>query len=106
MNDLTDYLLLVNPCLKQNRGLWLIDIKQPHQICSCGLHKTCKLFLMKLITGLMHIGQTGTMNIPGTSTVCIAMMMLGPTLQARHPSIPKKKSSLLLYMLFWLLLIH
>lgn len=38
--------------------------------------------LMLLIdAGLLHIGQIGAMKIAGTSTVCIALMMLGRTLQ-------------------------
>ena len=34
--------------------------------------------------GLMHIAQTGTMDVPGTSTACIALMMLGRTLQVAN----------------------
>ena len=35
--------------------------------------------------GLMHIAQSGTMEVAGTSTICIAQMMLGPSLQVTLP---------------------
>jgi len=35
--------------------------------------------------GLMHIAQTGAMDIRGTSTCCIALMMGGKTLQVSTP---------------------
>ena len=35
--------------------------------------------------GLLHISQIGAIDVKGTSTVCVAQMMLGRSLQVCHP---------------------
>ena len=45
-----------------------------------------RMLMLLIDAGLLHIGQIGAMKIAGTSTVCIALMMLGRTLQVNLKS--------------------